>query len=424
MLKDQANEAISTYPYSEVPDHWRRLYMDATLIHVVSRLMEYSTPQEEDLLELVRLLDMANIVTAYFDDGRRQVLFNLLSLVQSLFTAQDDDEQPSAKKQRRHGKSPLSEYDRSAFLLPGIETIKTYTLENAPDMTELTNETPPFIIKGAIADWPAISDLRHAWRDSKYLLKIAGRGRIVPVEIGSSYTAEGWTQKMTLFDEFLEKIRWNSDDEQVNTEGDRASQGEQPVLYLAQHDLFQQFPQLLNDIIIPDYIYSAPDPPPSFPEYKPPTSPDGYTINAWMGPKTTYSPAHTDLFYNCYGKSTSSYPFQSERLQHVDHVRGHAAQVVGRKHIWIAPPSCTPAMEGRPLDNRDHSSDEDNEDHRNAAAQQFMDNTAQIDVFEASQPFPGQTKLPLHIRRFREEVLPHARQAILEEGDLLFMPPK
>lgn len=63
-------------------------------------------------------------------------------------------------------------------------------------------------------------------------------------------------------------------------------------------------------------------------------------------------------------------------------------------------------------------------DERNAAAQQYMDNTAQIDVFEASAKADNESNRTTQIRRFREEVLPFARQAILEEGDLLFMPPK
>lgn len=65
---------------------------------------------------------------------------------------------------------------------------------------------------------------------------------------------------------------------------------------------------------------------------------------------------------------------------------------------------------------------QEEEDDRNAAAQQFMDNTAQIDVFEAS--LKETEKCSAQEKTFREQVLPLARQAILEEGDLLFMPPK
>jgi len=434
MLKEQADEAIATYPYSEVPEHWRRLYMDATLLYVIARLMDNSQLLKElDLLELVRLLDMANIVTAYFERGREEILFSLLSVVQSELSFNQTASEPPAKKQRRHGKSPARSsppsLSHNSLLLPGITAIKTYTVDNAPDINELSSHIEPFIVKGAVLDWPAASS-ENAWSSSDYLLKVAGRGRIVPVEIGSSYTAEGWTQKMMGFDEFLRKIRW--DDKITKTEKNEIEDvDEEPVLYLAQHDLFQQFPDLSADILVPDYVYSDPGPPDYFPDYHPPNVPSGYTKNAWMGPKNTYSPAHTDPYYNCYGELYGS----SVYTRHVTNLLlPLKAQVVGSKHIWVAPPQCGHIMEGNIPDqseiqkgDQDKDSDDDDadndDDQRNAAAQQFMDNTAQIDVFKASvQKEDGlcsaQTKL------FQKEVLPSARQAILEQGDLLFMPPK
>lgn len=282
--------------------------MDATLLHVISRLLD-SDPSlnENELLEMIRLLDMANIVTAYFEQDRREALFDLLKLVQDKLKSLDGSytEERPAKKQRRHGKTPAARSSASttespkSTLLPGIQNITVYSLEDAPDMSELASHTEPFIVKAAVSDWPAISDPSHAWADSEYLLRIAGRGRIVPVEIGSSYTAEGWTQKMMSFEEFLAKINWTI--HSTRKEGEESGD-EEPVLYLAQHDLFQQFPELLADVITPDYVWSDPGPPDYYSEYRSPNTLAGYTINAWMGPKNTYSPAHTDPFYNCYGK--------------------------------------------------------------------------------------------------------------------------
>lgn len=72
---------------------------------------------------------------------------------------------------------------------------------------------------------------------------------------------------------------------------------------------------------------------------------------------------------------------------------------------------------------QDHDNDDDDGDQRNAAAQLFMDNTAQIDVFKASTQIEDEA-CSTQMKLFQEEVLPLAKQAILEEGDLLFMPPK
>lgn len=58
---------------------------------------------------------------------------------------------------------------------------------------------------------------------------------------------------------------------------------------------------------------------------------------------------------------------------------------------------------------------------RNAAAEQYMNNTASMDVFEKSRPAHGVNSSS---DPFIKKVLPNAQQAILQEGDLMFMPPK
>lgn len=65
------------------------------------------------------------------------------------------------------------------------------------------------------------------WSDPEYLLRTAGI-RTVPIEIGSRYTEEDWTQRLVSFSEFLESYVLSDD---------RGSLG---VGYLAQHGLFDQ----------------------------------------------------------------------------------------------------------------------------------------------------------------------------------------
>jgi hypothetical protein len=65
-------------------------------------------------------------------------------------------------------------------------------------------------------------------------------------------------------------------------------------------------------------------------------------------------------------------------------------------------------------------SGDEQESLQNAASQQYMGNTAQIDVFAASAGKATSKR----DQAFQKQVLPYARQASLEEGDLLFMPPK
>lgn len=62
------------------------------------------------------------------------------------------------------------------------------------------------------------------WKDSKYLMRVAG-ARTVPVEIGSRYTEEDWSQSLIPLSQFLEKY--------ILSESSVTG-------YLAQHQLFEQ----------------------------------------------------------------------------------------------------------------------------------------------------------------------------------------
>lgn len=138
--------------------------------------------------------------------------------------------------------------------------------------------TTPFIIPGAISDWPAISDPDHAWNSIDYLLSVAGPGRIVPVEIGNDYRVDNWSQKMMPWEAFLCWLRTSD-----------AIQKDEKV-YLAQHSLLTQFPKLRDDILIPDLVYIVRETREA--GHKPPSNKDRLIINAWLGPKGTISPAH------------------------------------------------------------------------------------------------------------------------------------
>jgi len=74
---------------------------------------------------------------------------------------------------------------------------------------------------------------------------------------------------------------------------------------------------------------------------------------------------------------------------------------------------------------REESDDADSEEQVGAAVEQYMDNTTHIDVFKVSRLAGTDTaNIPERMRPFVQEVLPKASQAILKEGDMLFMPPK
>uniref|UniRef100_A0A0R3PEZ9 JmjC domain-containing protein n=1 Tax=Angiostrongylus costaricensis TaxID=334426 RepID=A0A0R3PEZ9_ANGCS len=121
---------------------------------------------------------------------------------------------------------------------------------------QFLTRSKPAIIKGLISHWPAI----EKWSFG-YLHRILAR-RVVPVEQGSKYTDSSWSQTLMTGSEFFRKCTLL----------------ERGPLYLAQHRLFDQIPQLCDDFCLPLYCDHC----------------DEVDRNCWIGPGGTISPLHTD----------------------------------------------------------------------------------------------------------------------------------
>lgn len=284
-LLQLAKDKITSYHYKDVPSCWRRLYTDATILYVFASSLSADFDDTDVVEDSVRRLDMAIIVAGAPGPGRSGAIFRLIRDCQSRLPADPESYEPSPKRRRTNGasKPAVAASPTSPPIVAPIPSL-------SPPPFLPSHCSSPFILRGFCSDWPA-SDPKTGWASEKYLRKVGGRARIVPVEVGRDYTEAGWGQRLVPWEHFLSSVF------QISSEG-----GEDPeVLYLAQHDLFSQFPSLRNDLVLPDYLYSLPPAPTHMPKYKPPQNEDGFVTNAWLGPKGTVSPAHTDPYYNCYG---------------------------------------------------------------------------------------------------------------------------
>lgn len=293
----RSHEQMTNVHHSCVERRWRRLYTDCMLLSALLTLKKCSDKALKDfvsesvIFESIRNLDMAIIVAGSPGNGRNDLIQFAISCLQSYL---DMKVSPATQKfiinPTTENSHAICAADAHISLLPMLPDLETY-LEVC--------HTSPYVVQGAALDWPCFDQTgqssHSSWADPVHLCRIAGPGRCVPVEIGKNYLDKDWKQDIIPWIEFLQRIGW-VDNEKTNQE----------ITYLAQYNLFDQFPKLRSEIILPDLVYSAPSAPPNYPSYKPPIDTEDGTetvlINAWLGPALTVSPPHRDPYYNFYGE--------------------------------------------------------------------------------------------------------------------------
>jgi lysine-specific demethylase 8 len=438
-----AYQKLHDVPYKDVKTCWRRLYTEAALWKVL-RILESRTnsglaeetakPSCEDeqdnddnvekqgldwMTQVVKTLDMALILTGA---PKRE------ELVELLFSALEDElektsrecvsfEPPQKRRKLETNDKPSQQSSQipdtfpSTINLPpelriAIPRFTAPSLEAFQKRIARPETQIPIIIEGAIDFWPALGE--RSWNKPSYLLShtLGGR-RLVPVEIGRSYTDESWGQKILSFREFMGTFMFKSPSPILETnKSTNGSAEKSPTTdqlpqtgYLAQHDLFAQIPSLRADISIPDYCYS--DPPLSTPSnVKPLPKLEDPLLNAWFGPAGTISPLHTDPYHNI------------------------LAQLVGYKYIRLYAPNQTEKLHPRGIDENGID----------------MSNTSQVDLNEAFSLVPElspwsnregrageETDADGVSKKEFEERFPEFRDAeyvegVLGPGDLLYIP--
>ncbi|VBB29800.1 unnamed protein product [Acanthocheilonema viteae] len=254
-------EKLNTGHYGEVDEAWRIFYASIMMCRAVRLKFE------KEIQEALHACDIGLIM------GRDIDGFALSAFAHHLHSSLSELSIPVSLKTQKLFQPPsplLNSFDVDVCELPSFE-----------EMLKIIENQKPVIIRGLVNQWPAFTK----WNFSYFNESIGYR--TVPIEIGSSYTDSNWKQTLMTFHDFIEKF---IECENSDNPG-----------YLAQHRLFDQIPELLNDIIIPDYCAFGEE------------GIDNVDMNIWIGPAGTVSPLHFDPKNNIF------------------------CQVVGRKFLRLVP---------------------------------------------------------------------------------------
>jgi len=285
-----ADEHINNVAYHSVSQEWLGLYVDTNLL---SALFDLSVARRRTGIDIdcrdrcVRKLDMAIIIGGAAMPQRMEWIQRAIKLAQVNLDEMQLKSSVTTSNEIPRKRRRVACAQELLFAPTAIPT-----LSRPPDIQRylISHYNAPFVLRGYLdqtsesTSWSAFA----RWSDPQYLLSLVGGGRCVPVEEGNSYNDTDWGQRIVPFEDFLARAGFLGFDNTPDAPTGRP-------MYLAQHSLLRQFPELESDMSLPIYVGSGPPPTAEFPSYRAPDSESGVIVNVWVGSGSgeIVSPAHT-----------------------------------------------------------------------------------------------------------------------------------
>ncbi|XP_021188384.3 bifunctional peptidase and arginyl-hydroxylase JMJD5 [Helicoverpa armigera] len=254
---DYMYEKINIGNWKEVKLFIRKSITIATYLKLLAHVKYSGEDSDTIIKQAFKIIDFGILFGCPLDK-EPQLLQNCASILSSVNVQQSTQVFKDSPK-RDSNITNNTTIEASKFNATPIEIIDCPSMEHFYKNYIMLEK--PVILDNCVNHWPAL----EKWKDQNYFINLAGP-RTVSIEIGSKYTDTDWTQKLITIEEFVKQYIYQ-------TEG--------PTGYLAQYQLFDQIPELKNDITEPEYCCFS-------------ESNDPVDVMAWYGPKGTVSPLHHD----------------------------------------------------------------------------------------------------------------------------------